>query len=360
MKSLAATKITVSVCAGDDNLSIAQKTFNQLVKKIEQERLQLAKWQEAMSLYQQKYSSQVSPLMKSLDECRKKLIHALDEAYPAKTFSKNDKEKMSSLICTLSEQLIAKGQGEEIKVIYNKYSDIDFDTVYEEEKQFAKERIEDVLGIDLGDDCDFSSPEAMAAHIDEIMEKKRIEEEQFQDKTRQKSTHKKSAKVKAQEAKEQEEAQNISKSIREVYRKLASVLHPDREQDITERTRKTALMQRVNVAYANKDLLVLLELQLEVEQIDQSMINTLSEERLAYYNKILTEQFYELRCEVDDVRFSFGAHFNVPLSYLSSPSKPIKCLKESVQGLQQDIAMIKQDLSSFADLRNIKAWLKFF
>ena len=62
----------------------------------------------------------------------------------------------------------------------------------------------------------------------------------------------------------------FERAVREIFRKLASALHPDRETDPGERARKTALMQRANVAYAANDLLGLLELQFEVDQIDAS------------------------------------------------------------------------------------------
>jgi curved DNA-binding protein CbpA len=42
--------------------------------------------------------------------------------------------------------------------------------------------------------------------------------------------------------------------VREVFRKLASELHPDRETDPAEHARKTELMQRVNQAYKAGDL----------------------------------------------------------------------------------------------------------
>src|SRR5205823_1944963 len=99
--------------------------------------------------------------------------------------------------------------------------------------------------------------------------------------------------------------QKISESIREDYRKLISALHPDRELDPAERERKNRLMQRANVAYDNRNLLELLELQLEIEQIDQSMINTPSKSRLKHYNQVLTEQYKELRQEISEIEMSF-------------------------------------------------------
>lgn len=87
--------------------------------------------------------------------------------------------------------------------------------------------------------------------------------------------------------------------MREVYRKLASALHPGREPDERQREAKTALMQRVNQAYEANDLLVLLELQLQIEQIDASQIANASEQRLKHYNKVLSDQLTELKLELD-------------------------------------------------------------
>ena len=63
---------------------------------------------------------------------------------------------------------------------------------------------------------------------------------------------------------------NATQSIREIFRKLASALHPDRETDRKGCEVKTALILQVNRAYAGNDLLTLLELQ--IEQVDASHI----------------------------------------------------------------------------------------
>lgn len=59
----------------------------------------------------------------------------------------------------------------------------------------------------------------------------------------------------AAEAQEQVDKAQLSLSIRELYRKLASALHLDRESDLQERKWKTALMQRANHAYSKNNLL---------------------------------------------------------------------------------------------------------
>ncbi|MCP5293050.1 MAG: molecular chaperone DnaJ, partial [Burkholderiales bacterium] len=171
---------------------------------------------------------------------------------------------------------------------------------------------------------------------------------------------KKSAKQLAKEAREAEEAANVSKSIQAVYRQLTAALHPDREQDPVERERKTELMQQVTVAYSNKDLLKLLELQLAVEQIDQSKLSSLSAERLKHYNKILSDQLAELQDEVmlkeEQIRMMLQLSPFEPLS----PNRLVTLLKHDIQTLRAALKGIQNDLQVFQDVKNLKAWLKNF
>ena len=60
-------------------------------------------------------------------------------------------------------------------------------------------------------------------------------------------------------------------------------------------------MQRVNQAYDANDLLTLLGLQLEIEQIDAAHLSSISAERLAHYNQILSEQLTQLEAELASV-----------------------------------------------------------
>jgi curved DNA-binding protein CbpA len=90
-----------------------------------------------------------------------------------------------------------------------------------------------------------------------------------------------------------------SQSVRDIFRKLAGALHPDREADSTQRERKTALMQRVNRAYKRKDLLELLTLQIEIEQIDADQLAQAPEQRLERFNAVLREQSETLAGELE-------------------------------------------------------------
>ncbi len=86
---------------------------------------------------------------------------------------------------------------------------------------------------------------------------------------------------------QEDAARQASQSVLEVFRKLASLLHPDRETDAAERARKTALMQQAKQAYQADDLLTLLTLltlQLQTEQLDGQHLAGLPDARLIHYN----------------------------------------------------------------------------
>jgi hypothetical protein len=361
MPSSTATTVRVVINKEQATLSKGQKTFNKLIEKIGKQRKALAEWQATVPVYQQKFASKFRPLLLIFNERRRELVHALDVAYDNKALSKTDREMISDIICTIASDLIATYGDETLKPIYNRHSDIDFDTEVEDEKMAVKSIMESMLDIDLGDEPDFSSPEKMYAEIDEQLQKKFAEQDQRQQANEERrSKRKKSAKELDKEARLQAEEQNVSQSIREVFRKLASALHPDREQDPVEHQRKTALMQKVNVAYGNRDLLQLLELQLEVEQIDQNAMNAVSEDRLKHYNKILTEQSSELQQEIDSITFSFKARANLPMGLALSPSKVMALLQTDIRGIEQHIADLKQDIAACKNMKSLKRLLKMY
>ncbi|AMP16494.1 dnaJ domain protein [Collimonas pratensis] len=317
---------------GQASLSPAQKIFNALLRKLETERQLLAAWQEVIPLHQQYYASQYQPLMRSYHALVAQLVRLLDDAYSAKGLSRHDQEKISHIICSVGATIIVDSDAADLKRIYRMHGGAAVDAAEGQPEDLAES----------GQEAD-SDPHASA--------------EQQREHARA-AKRKKSAKAAAREAQQQEELHKASQSVREVYRKLASALHPDREQDPLEHARKTALMQRVNIAYDKKDLLGLLELQLEIEQIDQSRINFLSEQHLQHYSKVLTEQSAELRDEIAGLEAEFRMRFNLGLQEAMSPLLAMRHLKSAAKSIQQNIHALKNDLLAFEDIKNIKAWLK--
>ncbi len=342
-------------------LSKSQKLFNKLIKNIHAGRKLLEAWQTTIPIYQQKYANEFSVRMQTFHTCRTELVHLFDQVYTHKTLSKNEKKKLRDIICNIAAELIIEIKDNDLKIIYNKHSGSDFDTEAEEQENVVKSVMENILGVKFGDKFDIRSPEKTMEHMGEKMWEKFSQQEHIDaDRRERHGKRKKSAKTLAKEAKLQEETQNISQSIREVYLKLAKTLHPDTEPNPAERDRKTALMQQVNIAYTEKDLLRLLELQLKVEQIDQATINSITEGRLKYYNKILANQCEQLQHEVCALILSFGMRFNLSSNALSSPTMAMHKLEFEIKKINREITRLKTDLASFKDIKNIKNYLQSY
>ncbi len=351
---------SVSIASDQNNpaLSKEQKAFNSLIKQIDKRRKRLGAWETAASAFQQQYVNDLLPLEQTTTSLQIRMVHCLDRAHGQKGLTQAERRKTAAVIVDWARDLI--DEEESLKTIYNKYNPIDYDSETASEVDNMKSLFEAMFGVELGDE-DISSPEDLLQHAQAHMEQ---QQEQAEAETiareARRAARKKSPKQLAAEARAHEEQAQISLSIREVYRKLASALHPDREADPLERDRKTKLMQRVNAAYTKNNLLQLLELQLELEHIDQHSINGISENRLKHYNKVLKEQVRELDQEIRHVEATFRCTYGVPPFEELSPDIVLRNLAIEIKNFRQNIRALERDLVAFEDIKNLKCWLKTF
>ena len=341
----------------ESNLSAAQKKFNGLIQKIDTQKKLLATWQEVIPQFQQEIAGKLTPLRDTFRNHQADMVVMLDALYTTQKLAHNQRDKIAHLITSICEELIGQHGREDLKPLYDCYSEQDYDAAVQEADEMASEyfksMFEQEFGVELDDDeFDCSDPEEMAARLAEKMQERHKQAQESR------SKRKKSAKQLEKEAREQEEEANVSKSIQAVYRQLVAALHPDRELDPAERERKTELMQKVTVAYGKRDLLQLLELQLSVEQIDQSKINNIADDRLKHYNKVLQNQLEELQQEVMhmelDIRRMTGL---APYAHLT-PKRVFALLNEDMRTLRNQINRIQHDLMLFNDVKQFKSWLK--
>jgi hypothetical protein len=331
------------------NLSKGQKLFNTLVKKIEASRHDLAQWQATMGIYRQKVASDYMPLLDKFKGLQAAMVLALDQALERHKLTKPERRFVAEVICDVAEPLVAQSDDAVMKAIYNKYSDIDFDAQEAAAAKSMQAAMSQMFGVEIDEAADVSSPQDVLEQVKLQMEKARLLEMERQDEQEvRRSQRKKTAKQQAREDKQKADSEQTSQSIREVYRKLVSALHPDRESDPVERARKTGLMQRVNQAYDKKDLLLLLELQLELEHIDAATIAGLSEERLKHFNKILKDQLAELEQEI--------AYLEEPMRQMFQLSPYQRLAPQGV--MPRNIRHIKRDIEIPGNLAAFKAWIK--
>ncbi len=340
-------------------LSAAQKQFNSLGKKIDQQKKCLQEWKETIPVYTSKIETEYNPLVEKLNQQQWLWLQLLDKYHDQPLFKKTDKAKIRHLIMDLCEDLAFELGTEEVKAMYRKYAGEDFDALQETQDEAIGEMmrglVKDMFDVDLGDDVDIRSPEKFHAQLEaKLLGQPSGGSEQPAPEP------KKSKKQLAKEARQKEETALASKSVQEVYRKLVAVLHPDREPDAAEHERKTELMQRVNTAYSKKDLLQLLELQLEIEQIDLAHLSQMADSRLKYFNKILKEQLTGLDQEIFQIETSFKYPLQMPFYQRLRPKQLIMHLAQDTEEVQEQIAHLKKNIAYFAKPETFKLWLKTY
>jgi curved DNA-binding protein CbpA len=154
-------------------------------------------------------------------------------------------------------------------------------------------------------------------------------------------------------------ADDAPRAVRDIYRKLASALHPDREADPAARARKTTLMQRANHAYANADLVELLGLQLELEQIDHGDLTRAPEALLERYNHVLAEQSRTLEQAVREVREAISAALGVS-DLVRDAAEVERVVDEQIGAARAALAAGENDLARLDDPSQLDALLRDF
>src|SRR5205085_5476119 len=113
----------------------------------------------------------------------------------------------------------------------NKHSNVDFDAARDEDIQRLKAETEASTGFDLGGDEGIRSEEDLVQRLYEEMAARETAAEE-RNEPRPRKPSKRSA----------DNAQLARQALRDIYRKLASAVHPDRESDAARRDEKNELI----------------------------------------------------------------------------------------------------------------------
>ena len=323
-------------------LSAAQQAFNDLVRQIEERRRRLTAWEAAALPYQEKYVGRLLPLVDTWLALQTRLVECLDLA--GERLGKAERSALSGVVAGLAEELLDHRENPAVRAIHDRHRP---------PVQHHREHVPPAAAPPGPEETgETDSPEAILERVEAQLEADRQARETHR------AARRRSARKTATETQRQLEDQQASRSIREVYRKLASILHPDRESDPDERQRKTVLMQRANRAWEKKNLLELLELQLESEHLDRAAMARPDPARLPHYSRVLREQLAELDKEVARAEGSFRARFGISPLVKLSPATAARQLSGDIAGLQQLIRDLQRKLLAFADIDNVREWLK--
>ena len=297
-------------------ISKKQQRFNKLVKEAARLKEAVRAWSQALPEIHRGIAEH-ERLLTGYRAVIAELVRLFDQAYPHRSLTKRERAYLRRILCDTARELLEgrADDSEELKEIYNRHSQRDFDAEVAGEDaaqaRMMRAMLEQQFGFDFGGAEIRSVGELEEATLSQIDELSREAERPSRAAERQ-ARRKKSARQAAAEVRRETERVQVGKALQEVYRKLAIALHPDREPDPEERARKTLLMQQINVAYEAKDLLQLLELQLRFEQIDEGQISGLADERLDRYNLLLAEQVGQLKEELAGIEMPWRMQLGPP------------------------------------------------
>ena len=360
MKPAAEYSLRIVEPDGSGKVSRARKQFDTLIKKLDDMRSRLAGWKASMPAIMRQADQQYQPLVQACHLHQKALVILFDQIFLHKSFSKRERTKVARMICTMALELLAQDDDDEVKDIYNRHSGDDFDEQAEEDGAAIVAMIKDRFGVQLDADANLRTPEAVMKALAAQMGRDAREKQRAADADTGAAARRKSAGALAREQRQTVAMDKVKQTVRDIFRKLASQLHPDREPDASERDRKTALMQRVNVAYAANDLLSLLELQLEVEQIDRAGLNSLGDERIRQYNKILEGQLREIEGEITGFEHSASMQIGGKIRVRLTPEILLRGLLTDIAEMQAKRDALVEQLADFRDINKLKVWLKTY
>ncbi|MFC7519189.1 hypothetical protein ACFQS6_00460 [Xanthomonas populi] len=221
---------------------------------------------------------------------------------------------------------------------------------YDQEVSESDALMKQILGQAYGLDADeldaIDSPEALYERVSERLEQERVQQQQRQAQRRKRADKK--AVVESAAA----------PPLRELYRKLAGNLHPDRAKDSEDHASRTILMQRLNAAYKAGDLLGLLELQAEIGLLDAQGVDAMSAARLQDYNRELDRQCKDLQQQVQQQACNFCEEYGLDLPSRPKPERLSRLMAQLKRDVEDDLMDARQGLRELADPQSLKRWLK--
>lgn len=336
--------------------SPAQKRFNQLVTQTETLVRKIEATRQAADAHRGRFAASIPPLERARDGHMRDMVLWLAGRLQKKGLSAKQREMATDMLCCLAGPLAAQGDAQ-MQALHDAHSPQSLAETHKGAAAGMQRMMEDVLGESLGEgDAAFDNLEDLMRAAMEKMQANQAQEAQAK---AQRAAKKK--KTPAQLKKKQlasAHAQDADGALRTLYRQLASALHPDREPDPREQLRKTALMKEANAAYERRDLLALLQLQLQADLADADHVATLAQEKLAALTALLKERVAVLNQELRAEQHQAMAEFGLPPYATFSESSLKHHLLLQRQDLEISIVQMQHDLQRVQDDAYFKRWLK--
>jgi hypothetical protein len=345
--------LAIGVPGSARTLSKTQKRFNQLVQRLSGQRAEIARWKTFRDAHQRRIAGEWQPLLQRYRAQRVAMVTLLDVALDGPGLGKRQREKVRDILLGILQDLLVEWEEPELVRLYDKHAPSTFEDAKDEQLEVMRAAASEAFGVDLDEVDGVHSPEDLTAWMDEQLAARKGRAGNGH-----RSQRPRNARAAAEAAHRAKVAEEGTRSLREVFRGLASRLHPDREADAAERARKTELMKEVNQAYKAGDLLKLLELQLAVEQINLGDLSALADERLRRYVTVLERQSRHLDDELLALIEPFATAVEGLRPRTLTPDVVDVALNVEIGELRATLRRLDRDLERFRDIRELKRSLE--
>ncbi|ENU20667.1 hypothetical protein F994_00894 [Acinetobacter bohemicus ANC 3994] len=324
--------LKLSVQQDSQNLSPQQKKLNRLIEQIEQQKIQLAAWQKAQAEIQQQTRKTLVPIYTELHDILFQQLEQLWNSLQRYEFSKADiaqlDDKIQNLAAILkSSQVLSEQQKLKVTQIDHFYQQ------HAEHNQAKKNKKKPMIE-------SHDPTETYDQHLNH--EQADIGLDSYEYDEQQHEVEREQHRLNRQKQKREQAQKMAEQSLKTVYLKIASIIHPDREQDEQLKVEKTEMLQHANAAYEKQDLFYLLKLQIQVEQNRGMAQKGLSNEQLKFYKLALDAQKQQLDDQIDDIVESLNWTKQAN-SKVKKSSNPIQ-IADMYKKLEADCAELKQQV----------------
>jgi hypothetical protein len=294
--------------AADRPLTEAQATFRALLGKVESLRESIDVEEEQLDATLSFYAEEIVPKLARQTSVQKDLVRAF-APYLNKSFFPRQDERVEfrELTRELLDQIANKERGlidADLREIYNAVHGVGY--AQDERKAIAKAKAALLqMFAEAGLEADFSELDGAVSEADFMLRAealiarvRKMKEAETEAATCAEHGHH------ATDDEELRAAEEFRKrSIANIYKQLARVLHPDFERDTEQQKVKVQLMQELTEAYRQNDLHTLLRLEMQWIENEGGDIERLTEEKLGVYATILREQVRALENRLRDLMF---------------------------------------------------------
>lgn len=322
-------------------LSPQQKKLNRLIEHIEQQKKELAAWQNAQADIQNYTRSKLLPVYSELHTVLFAQLETLWNHLASDGFSKVDLAQIDTKIAALAKmlkksQMLTSAQKEQVEKI---------DTFYMQHAEHIRAKKAKANSIQIHEDA-----ETVEQNVD-------LDWENYEHNSAQYEAERERAKLLKQQEKREQAAKMTGQSLKTVYLKITAMIHPDREPDEAKKLKKTELLQKVNEAYAAQDLFYLLKLQLQLEINKSLSSKALSSEQVKFYQLALEAQSQSLQGQLDEIFASFHLSSHINTKQLKM-SDVYKVIDQDATELKQQLKWEKERLKHMKKVSGMKIMME--